>query len=195
VDFFAFTFQPHAMKILSLKETTAFVADGEQRNPGAWVNHSLFVAKAAEVIALERPSLDHQTAFILRYLHDIGRREGITQNRQILDGFNFLTNQGYDDAARVCLTHWLPVKNVQTVMGLWGQCTTADIEFIQGYLDQIEYNAYDKLIQLCDALALPSGYCLIENRFVDVALLHVINAYTVPRWRLIWTFKMNLKRY
>jgi hypothetical protein len=171
------------MKIPSLKETTAFVADAEQRNPGAWVNHSLFAAKAAKAIAIGCPGLDPQTAFILGYLHDIGRREGITHNRHNLDGFNFLTHQGFDDAARVCLTHSFPVKNVHAVVGTWDNCSIADLELIQRYLDRIEYNAYDKLIQLCDCLALPSGYCLIEKRFVDVALRYGINEYTVLRWK------------
>lgn len=171
------------MKIPSLEVTTAIVAEAEQRNPGAWVNHSLFTAKAAEAIALGIPGLDPQTAFILGYLHDIGRREGVTKMRHVLDGFNFLNRQGYDDAARVCLTHSFPVKNVRAVEGIWDCCTTADLALVQHYLDRIEYNEYDKLIQLCDALALPSGYCLIEKRFVDVALRYGINEYTLLKWK------------
>ena len=160
------------------------LVEAEQRNPGAWVSHSMFAAQAAQAIACDYPGLDPHDAFILGYLHDIGRREGITENGHIMDGFNFLANQGYDDAARVCLTHSFPVKNVQAMVGLlWGHCTSTDLEFIQGYLDRVEYNAYDKLIQLCDCLALPSGYCLIEKRLVDVALRYGINEYTVPSWK------------
>jgi len=170
------------MKIPTLKNASAMMVEAEQRNPGAWVSHSLYAAQAAQAIAIGYPGLDAQTAFILGYLHDIGRREGITQNRHNLDGFNFLKHQGFDDAARVCLTHSFPVKNVQAVVGQWDNCTTEDINFIQGYLDRIEYNAYDKLIQLCDCLALPSGYCLIEKRFVDVALRYGTNEYTLVRW-------------
>jgi hypothetical protein len=171
------------MKIPSLEEAKVLVTEAEQRNPGAWVNHSLFAAKAAEAIALGVPGLDPRTAFILGYLHDIGRREGVTQMRHVLDGFNFLVCQGYDDAARVCLTHSFPVKNVRAIVGTWDDCPLADLGFIQNYLDQIEYNAYDKLIQLCDALALPSGFCLMEKRLVDVTLRYGINEYTLLRWR------------
>lgn len=39
------------------------------------------------------------------------------------------------------------------------------------------------LIQLCDALALPGGFCLIEKRLVDVALRHGTNPYTIPKWK------------
>jgi hypothetical protein len=42
---------------------------------------------------------------------------------------------------------------------------------------------YDRLIQLCDALSLPSGFCLIERRLVDVALRRGFNALTLDKWR------------
>ena len=170
------------MKIPSLEEASALLAEAEQRNPGAWVSHSVFAAKAAQAIALGYPGLDPQTAFIMGYLHDIGRREGVTDMRHVLDGFNYLTRQGYEDAARVCLTHSFPVKDVQAMVGQW-DCTASELEFIQGYLDGIECDGYDRLIQLCDALALPSGFCLIEKRLVDVALRHGLNEYTIPRWK------------
>lgn len=171
------------MKIPSLEIASVFVAEAEQRNPGAWINHSLYAARAAKAIALEHPTLDPQAAFILGYLHDIGRREGNTHMRHVLDGFNFLSRLGYDDAARVCLTHSFPVKNVWAIVGTWDNCASTDLDFIQGYLDRIEYNDYDKLIQLCDALALPSGYCLMEKRLMDVTLRYGINEYTLLRWK------------
>ena len=171
------------MKIPTLEKASAFVAEAEQRNPGAWINHSLYTARAAEAIALEHPTLDPQAAFIFGYLHDIGRREGNTHMRHVLDGFNFLTRLGYDDAARVCLTHSFPVKNVRAIVGTWDNCVVTDLAFIQSYLDRIEYNEYDKLIQLCDALALPSGYCLMEKRLMDVTLRYGVNEYTLLRWK------------
>jgi hypothetical protein len=36
---------------------------------------------------------------------------------------------------------------------------------------------------LCDALALPDGFCLIEQRFVDVVLRRGFNDFTLDRWR------------
>ena len=38
-------------------------------------------------------------------------------------------------------------------------------------------------MQLSDALALPSGFCLLEKRFVDVALRYGIHPHTVDRWK------------
>ncbi len=171
------------MKIPSLQEAIALITDAEQRNPGPWVRHSWFVAKAADAIALVHPDLDSQAAFIFGYLHDIGRREGVTHMRHVLDGYNYLTHQGYEDAARVCLTHSFPLKNFWAIVGTWDGCSAQELAFIQGYLDRIEYNQYDKLIQLCDSLSLPSGYCLMEKRLVDVTLRYGVNEYTLPRWQ------------
>ncbi len=36
---------------------------------------------------------------------------------------------------------------------------------------------------MCDALALPSGFCLMEKRLIDVALRYGTNQYSVPRWK------------
>jgi putative nucleotidyltransferase with HDIG domain len=143
------------MNIPTLEKAKALILDAKKRNPGVWVNHSLVAAKAAQAIAHNHPALDPQVAFILGYLHDIGRREGATGMRHAVDGFQFLTGMGFD----------------------------TNIAFIQKHLDRIEYNEYDKLIQLCDALSLPSGYCLMEKRLVDVTLRYGVNEYTLPRWQ------------
>ena len=44
-------------------------------------------------------------------------------------------------------------------------------------------NDYDRLIQLCDSLAMASGVCLMEKRMMDVALRYGTNEYTVDKWR------------
>ena len=182
------------MKIPSLEEATAFVVDAEGRNPGPWISHSLFVARAAEAIARAHPNLDPQAAFILGYLHDIGRREGMTHMHHALDGYTFLARQGYEDAGRICLTHSFPIKDYRAVVGNWDGCTPVELAFIQEYLDRMEYNIYDKLIQLCDALALPSGYCIIEKRLVDVTLRYGMNEYTLPRWKALLGLQHEFER-
>ena len=62
--------------------------EAEKRNPGPRVQHSIFVARAAELIASQRPLLDPPIAYILGVLHDIGRQEGITAMWHTIDGFN-----------------------------------------------------------------------------------------------------------
>jgi len=173
----------HRMKIPSIEEAQALMAEAGGRNPGPWVSHSRCVAEAAEAIAREHPSLDLQAAFILGYLHDIGRQEGGMHMRHIFDGYHFLSGQGYEEAARICLTHSFPIKNIRAIVGAWEGCSEAELAFLQDYLDHIEYDPYDKLIQLCDALALPSGCCLIEKRLVDVTIRYGTNEFSVLRWK------------
>lgn len=39
------------------------------------------------------------------------------------------------------------------------------------------------LVQLCDSLALPTGFCLLEKRFVDVTIRYGAHPFTVDRWK------------
>jgi hypothetical protein len=101
--------------------------------------------------------------------------------RHILDGYRFMLERGYDHCARICLTHSFPIKDADAFASRWDSLD--DKRFVQDYLDQAEYTAYDQLIQLCDALSLPSGPCVIEKRLVDVALRHGFNPLTLAKWR------------
>ena len=76
--------------------------------------------------------------------------------RHALDGYNYLMSLGYEQAARICLTHPYPIKNAEAAADMWDG-SDEEFRFIQAYLEQIEYDRYDRLIQLCDSLALPSG--------------------------------------
>jgi hypothetical protein len=128
---------------------------------------------------------------VLGLLHDVGRRQsaaGVPDVRHILDGHAHLAALGYEDAARICLTHSFPIKNVDAFASPWGDLH-AEKAWVQRYLDGIEYTAYDRLIQLCDSLALPHGPVLIEKRLVDVALRLGVNALTVEKWRAFLAIK------
>ena len=107
------------MKIPSLQEAEALIAEAERRNPGPWVAHSRYVGEAAQAIASQHSDLDPEAAFILGFLHDIGRYFGITGMRHSLDGYNFLMELGYDDAARVALTHSYVIEDVDHVNARW----------------------------------------------------------------------------
>jgi hypothetical protein len=170
------------MKIPSLDQAEAFIKEAQELNLGSWVQHSFFVGKAAEAIAQQHPKLDPQTAFILGYLHDIGRRAGVADMRHTLDGYYFLMEKGVEYPARICITHVFPLKHINSVAGKW-DCTNQELDFLGKYLSEIEFDEYDRLIQLCDAIALPSGYCLVEKRLMDVALRHGVNEFSVPRWK------------
>jgi len=69
-------------------------------------------------------------------------------------------------------------------------CPGEEKQFVQDYLDRIEYTAYVRL-QLCDALALPSGPVLIEKRLVDVALLAGVNDFTLAKWQAFLALRQD----
>lgn len=173
-------------------ETIKIMNEAEELNPGPWINHSLFTAKAAMFISELHSELDPEKSFVLGYLHDIGRREGVSSMRHTIDGYNFLKDLGYDEAAKICLTHSFPLKNVDAVFGRW-DCSKEEYNKVKAFLNEVDYTIYDKLIQLCDALALPSGFCLLEKRMVDVLLRHGVNKFVVQKWKETFKIKKEIE--
>lgn len=181
------------MLIPTKSEADLLLAQAGRLNPGPWVEHSLSTGRAAQAIAGRHPDLDSDAAYVLGCLHDIGRREGRTDMRHCLDGYTFLLECGWKDAARICLTHSFPYKHIDAVFGSW-DCTGQEKQFVADYLAGTEYTLYDKLIQLCDALAVPSGFTLMEKRMLEVALRRGTNQYTVAKWKETFAIKAEMER-
>ena len=129
---------------MELNRQTAELAlrEASQSNPGAWADHSRYVAEACKNIALHCKHLSADQAYLLGLLHDIGRYAGVSSERHLKE---FVANAVYDD--------------------------------------------YDRLVQLCDALAMPTGFCLLEKRFVDVTIRYGIHPATIDRWKKILEIK------
>lgn len=181
------------MNLPSTSEATRFLLEAEDLNPGPWVPHSRNVAEAAWLIANFHPRLDADAAYILGLLHDIGRREGRTHMRHLIDGYSFLRNLGFDDAARISLTHSFPIPDLDAFMGE-RDCSPQELKFIEDFITSTELTEYDWLIQLCDSIALPSGFCLLEKRIVDVAIRYGINAKTVSTWQARFRIKDTFEK-
>jgi HD superfamily phosphodiesterase len=71
----------------SIEEAQVFLTEAEQLNPGGWVSHSLYVGKAAQLIAQRCQHLDSEIALVLGTLHDIGRRFGVTSMRHGVNNY------------------------------------------------------------------------------------------------------------
>ncbi len=170
------------MLIPTLTVAQALLAEAGRMNPGPWEAHSRHVARAAEAIAARHPDLDARDAYIVGLLHDIGRREGVTGMRHVYDGYTYLSEMGYSDAARICLTHSFASGNVMAIFGKW-DCTGAELAVVEAYIEDSAYDEYDRLIQLCDSLAMATGVCLMQKRMMDVALRYGTNEFTVDKWR------------
>ena len=126
-------------------------------NPGPWTEHSRHAAEAAEYIAAACGDLNCEKAFVCGLLHDIGRRAGVSAVRHIVDGYDYCLSKGWDEVARVCLTHSFPVKDIRADIGK-KDIDREQYDFVDRYLKSIEYDDYDKLIILCDALADARGF-------------------------------------
>ncbi|HEY8893157.1 MAG TPA: hypothetical protein VIM70_23295 [Clostridium sp.] len=102
--------------------------------------------------------------------------------RHIIDGYNFAMEKGFYHVAKVCITHSFDCKDIKSAFGKW-DCSEQEYNFVKQYLENTEYDDYDRLIQLCDALAFVDGYYLIEKRMIEAALRHGINEYTTLKWK------------
>ncbi|HBF0015233.1 TPA: HDOD domain-containing protein [Clostridioides difficile] len=157
-------------------------------NPGSWIKHSYNVANVAKLIAEQCENLNSEKAFVCGLLHDIGRRTGISSVRHIIDGYDYVISKGWDEVARVCLTHSFPVKDIEADIGN-KDISKEQYDFINHYLNNLEYNDYDKLIILCDALADANGFCILEKRFVDTTRRYGIYPFSVERWNKTYEYK------
>jgi hypothetical protein len=181
------------MNIPSLAQAQAFLREAAALNPGPWVAHSEHVAAAAQALAAALPPLDADAAYIMGLLHDIGRRAGKVHQRHALEGYLFMQAQGYEDAARICMTHSFHCRNVRDV---FGPCdlTPAELAFVADHVQRVPYDDYDRLLQLCDALALATGCCLMEKRLVDVALRYGMEPQLLPKWHKLFEIKRDFEQ-
>lgn len=157
-------------------------------NPGPWTEHSLNVAKAAKLISEHCGNLDSNKAFVFGLLHDIGRRNGVTAVKHIIDGYDYAMSKGWDEIAGVCLTHSFPIKDIDADIGK-KDISKEQYDFIDNYLKNTEYDDYDKLIILCDALADANGFCILEKRFIDTTRRYGIFPFSVERWNKTYEYK------
>ncbi|SEM44323.1 HD domain-containing protein [Butyrivibrio sp. ob235] len=148
-------------------EAERLLKEAESCNPGPWGDHSRVAAHCAEKIAQACDGMNPEKAYILGLLHDIGRKFGVRHLGHVSDGYSYMMSLGYDEVARVCLTHSFNNMRLDEYIG---RVDTSDEEYelVKTELGKIEADEYDRLIQLCDALAGSDGVMNIEDRMNDV---------------------------
>ncbi|SEW35864.1 HDOD domain-containing protein [Ruminococcaceae bacterium KH2T8] len=157
-----------------------------QMNPGPWVKHTENVGIAARNIAEKIPGMDPQKAYIVGLLHDIGRRVGIVDiPTHVYEGYKYCMEKGWDEAARVCMTH-----SYRLMKDEFDYEPSTDAEkAIKEYILHTEADDYDKLIQLCDSLATDYGFVILEKRFVDVTRRYGIMEGYIKGWDVSFEIK------
>ena len=170
------------------EEAMALIRDGLSNNPGPWGKHSLTAAHCAEKIAAACGDIDEENAYVLGLLHDIGRKFGVRHLGHVSDGYRFMMSLGYDEAAKICLTHSFNNHTVDEYIGKL-DVSEEEMKMIKAELARTVYDDYDRLIQLCDSLAGAEGVLDIEDRMNDVKKRY--GFYPQDKW----DSNMRLKRY
>lgn len=148
------------------EEAHRLLAEAEICNPGLWGDHSRVAAMCAERIAMAS-GMDSEKAYVLGLLHDIGRKFGIYHIPHVYNGYHYMMQLGYEDVARVCLTHSFSTPDFRTYIGKF-DLEEEKLQEMKELLAGMVYDDYDRLIQLCDALAMAEGVVDIETRMLDV---------------------------
>lgn len=161
-------------------------------NPGAWIEHCRYVAMACRNIASRCQALSAEDAYIYGLLHDIGRHLGVYQNRHLIEGYHYCMERGWEKTAQICISHAYMSQDIKAIPGDFDM-SEADYRLMDQLLKNMIYDDYDLLVQLCDALALPSGFCLLEKRFVDVTIRYGMHPSTIERWIKIYEIKKHFE--
>lgn len=168
-------------------EAERILKEAEKCNPGPWGNHSRTVAHCAEKIA-SSCGLDCEKAYVLGLLHDIGRKFGVRHLGHVSDGYSYMMSLGYDEVAKICLTHSFNHKDISAYVGNH-DTSKEETELIIDRLNHTEFDDYDYLIQLCDAISGSDGVMDIIDRMNDVKRRY--GDYNQDKWNL----NIQLKDY
>lgn len=161
------------------QEAENLVIEAGKCNPGPWEDHSRNVAHCAEKIAAACRDMDADKAYVAGLLHDIGRKFGVKHLGHVYDGWKYMLELGYDEAARICLSHSFNEGDLEGYIGNF-DITEEQTEEIRQALNIMEFDDYDRLIQLCDSIATAEGVVDMEERMNDVKRRY--GAYPQSKW-------------
>lgn len=170
------------------EEAERLLREAKQCNPGPWVNHSRVAAHCAEKIAQACGDMDAGKAYVLGLLHDIGRKFGVRHLGHVSDGYTYMMELGYDEAAKICLTHSFHNQTLEDYIGRF-DTSEEELKLIKNTLAEVTMDDYDRLIQLCDSLAGSEGVLFMEDRMEDVRRRY--GAYSKAKWEA----NLKLKEY
>ena len=160
------------------EQAEAILAEAETLNPGPWGDHSRTAAHCAEKIATYA-GMDPEKAYVLGLMHDIGRRFGKRHLGHVSDGYSYMMSLGFTDAARICLTHSFNGKRMEEYIGRV-DTSEEETKLIREKLQEAEFDDYDLLIQLCDAISGAEGVMDIIDRMSDVKRRY--GSYDPEKW-------------
>lgn len=166
-----------------IKTAIEIFSERRETRAGSWCWHSEYVAEAAAKLASEI-GLNSDKAYAMGLLHDVGRSFSDGQFRHIKDGYEYLLSIGHPDLSRICLTHSFVAQDIFSYVGKF-DVPICDVEKYQAILKKLQYDEYDRLIQLCDSISTSNGYVLPEQKLVTNAFKYGLKETTLGRWRAV----------
>ena len=136
------------------------------RNVGEDIKlHIQLVALGAEIISSKIPEMNTRKAYILGLLHDVDKIIDEKEEFHGLSGYRMMMDKGYDDVAKICLTHSFTNKDFKITDFGYNQ---DDMQKCKEMISQLEYDDYARLIQLCDLLVNTFKFDDMRKRFVFI---------------------------
>ena len=136
---------------------------------GTWVEHSIRVGQAAERIA-KKIGIDSDKAAAMGYLHDIGKIYGEPYSQHIVKGYEYLKSMGIsDEYANVCLTHSYLNNDINCTAGGIPDKDSYKYQFRKDFIENHQYNIYDKIIECCD-LFCTAKFMTMDERLIEIML-------------------------
>ena len=169
-------------EVISCRNASAFPFLPQKEN--AYRTHCLAVAKHAEKIAAETPSLNADHAYVMGLLHDCGRikdEKGENTHHGWV-GYELMMKKGWNEIARICITHNFFEKDFD--ISSYPQ-SRDDLFKCKNFLAAIEYDDYDKLVMLADLLNDMGRDCTLEYRLNSLASRYPIPPQTIARFLTI----------
>ena len=165
-------------KYPSRDEAHRLLQEAERCNPGPWGDHSRTAAHCARKIA-SRCGMNQEKAYVLGLLHDIGRKFGVSHLGHVYDGWQYMYSLGWEDVARICLTHSFTVPTLDCYIGRFDISPEKQQELSLALMEK-PFDDYDLLIQLCDCLAGAGIVMDMERRMADVKSRY--GSYPQEKW-------------
>lgn len=150
--------------------------------------HSAMVAVCAEMIASRLPEIDGQKAYIMGLFHDYGKLTYDYERSDKfhgLEGYKALNKLGFDELARICLTHTFYEQELN--IKEYASYNPLEMRKCRKLLQEVPFDDYDRLIQLCDRLSIGVNYNLKER------MKYLQNTYKIPTSLLKKKYREALK--
>lgn len=129
--------------------------------------HTRGVARFSALLA-KAFDIDPEKAYILGLLHDYGKRNDDYKSNIFhgLDGYYEMQRMGYDDVARICLTHTFREKDFDnedySYPNQW-------LEDCRQLLKPYSYDDYDHIVQYADMFFEGLNIVRLEDRIAGIA--------------------------